>query len=98
MFDAERTRLAWPDLMSAHFDLQPAIAASRTAATGPLIFGFHHSGQPSGPHAWLPCRDGRLDVRRIDRLVETGMQLFVVEFALPPRHEYRGDAVAGNIG
>src|SRR6202158_5227353 len=34
MFDAERTRLPRPDPMSAHFDLQPAIAACRAASAG----------------------------------------------------------------
>jgi len=34
MFDAERARLSPPDLMSAHFDLQPAIAARRAASAG----------------------------------------------------------------
>jgi hypothetical protein len=34
MFDAERTGLARPDLVATHFDLQPAIAACRTASAG----------------------------------------------------------------
>jgi hypothetical protein len=34
MFDTERTRLSWPDLMPAHFDLQPAIAAGSAASAG----------------------------------------------------------------
>jgi hypothetical protein len=32
MFDAERARLSPPDPMPAHLDLQPAIAACRTAS------------------------------------------------------------------
>jgi hypothetical protein len=36
VFDTERTRLARPDLMSTHFDLQPAIAAGRAASASPL--------------------------------------------------------------
>jgi hypothetical protein len=34
MCDTERARLAAPDLMSTHFDLQPAIAACRTGSAG----------------------------------------------------------------
>jgi hypothetical protein len=34
MFDAERARLSPPDLISAHFDLQPAIAARRAGSAG----------------------------------------------------------------
>src|ERR1700738_2429931 len=34
MFDAERARFAGPDMMSTHFDLQPAIAACRTGSAG----------------------------------------------------------------
>jgi hypothetical protein len=37
MSDAERTRLAGPDPMSAHFDLQPAIAARRAASAGSRV-------------------------------------------------------------
>jgi|SRR3981081_2704756 hypothetical protein len=37
MFDTERTGLSWPDLMSAHFDLQPAIAACGAASAGPRV-------------------------------------------------------------
>ena len=47
MFDTERTWLAWLDLMSAHLDLQPAIAACRTASTGSLIGALHRGGQLS---------------------------------------------------
>jgi len=47
MFDTERTWLAWPDLMSAHFDLQPAIAACRTGSTGSLIGALHRGSQLS---------------------------------------------------
>jgi len=35
--DAERTRLARPDPMSAHFDLQPAVAAGRTASAASVV-------------------------------------------------------------
>src|ERR1700687_3061419 len=41
MFDTERARLSPPDTMSTHFDLQPAIAACRTASAGSLILRFH---------------------------------------------------------
>jgi hypothetical protein len=34
MFDTERAWLARPDMMSTHFDLQPAIAACRTGSAG----------------------------------------------------------------
>jgi hypothetical protein len=34
MFDAERTRLARLDLVSAYFDLQPAVTACRAASAG----------------------------------------------------------------
>jgi hypothetical protein len=34
MFDAERARLPRPDLVSAYFDLQPAITARRAASAG----------------------------------------------------------------
>jgi hypothetical protein len=47
MLDAERTRLAWPNPMSTHFDLQPAIAACRTASAASLVVRFHRGGQPS---------------------------------------------------
>src|ERR1700682_1891566 len=49
-------------------------------------------------HAELGRRDGRLHVRWIDLLVEIGVQLLPIEFTFPPRHEHRGDAVAGNVG
>jgi hypothetical protein len=35
--DVERTRIARPDMISTHFDLQPAIAARGTASTGSLV-------------------------------------------------------------
>jgi hypothetical protein len=34
MFDTERAWFAGPDMMSTHFDLQPAIAACRTGSAG----------------------------------------------------------------
>jgi hypothetical protein len=34
--DTERTRLARPDLMPAHLDLQPAVAAGRAVSAGSL--------------------------------------------------------------
>src|SRR5450756_370475 len=38
--DTERTRLARPDVMPTHFDLQPAVAARRAASAGsPLLLG-----------------------------------------------------------
>src|SRR5216684_3016827 len=41
MFDTERTWLAWPDLMSAHFDLQPAIAACCAGSAVSHVAVFH---------------------------------------------------------
>jgi hypothetical protein len=34
VFDTERTRLPRLDLVSTHFDLQPAVAAGRAASAG----------------------------------------------------------------
>src|SRR5216684_8867602 len=42
--------------------------------------------------------DGRFHVGGIDLLVEIGVQPVVIEFALPPRHEHRGDAIADDVG
>jgi hypothetical protein len=42
VINAEGTRFAWANLMSAHLDLQPAVAASRTcAAASSLTLLFH---------------------------------------------------------
>jgi hypothetical protein len=41
MLDTERARLPAPDPMPAHFDLQPAIAASRTASAASLMLRRH---------------------------------------------------------
>src|ERR1700679_3475982 len=46
----------------------------------------------------LSRRHSRLQIRWIDGLVEIGVQLVAVEFALPPGNEHRGDAVAGDVG
>jgi hypothetical protein len=37
VLDAERTWLAGPDMVSTHFDLQPAIAACRAVSTGSQV-------------------------------------------------------------
>src|SRR5947208_14716004 len=47
--------------------------------------------------SWLTRREGRLHVRRIDLLVEIGMQLLLVEFALPPRDHHARDTIAAKI-
>src|SRR6266436_4419094 len=39
--DAKRTRLPWPYPMSTYLDLQPAVAACRTASAASLSFGLH---------------------------------------------------------
>src|SRR6202790_1625944 len=56
MFDAERTRLPRPDLMSAHSDLQPAVAACRAASAASLIGRFHRGGNPPVKYS-LALRD-----------------------------------------
>jgi hypothetical protein len=37
MFDAKGTRLARSDLIATYFNLEPAIAAGRTASAGPVM-------------------------------------------------------------
>jgi hypothetical protein len=49
MIDTERTRLPRPDLMSAHFDLEPAVAASGTTATASLSLRLHHLARACSP-------------------------------------------------
>jgi hypothetical protein len=61
MLDTERTRLPWPDPMSTHFDLQPAIAAGCTASTGSLILRFHRTGQP--PRSFIRLRSALADLK-----------------------------------
>ncbi|WP_316170463.1 MULTISPECIES: hypothetical protein [unclassified Bradyrhizobium] len=39
-------------------------------------------------------RHGRLDIRRIDLLIEPSLQEIMVEFVFAPRDEHGGDAVA----
>jgi hypothetical protein len=49
--DTVRTRIAGPDAMLAHFDLQPAVAASGATSTGSLVLLV----QMTGPVIDLRC-------------------------------------------
>src|SRR5215471_11338626 len=82
MIGAKRTWTSWPDPMSAHFNLQPSVAASRTAAAAPRCVGLHQPpARTSRPARSDTCLAASfLRYRRMPLLLEANLEKKEIDF------------------